>query len=319
VQKGFRFTIGIASTSLTIAIALAGAVLIPSTVSAVCGYGNCSSAPPGYCLNGLCYIAPERQSSYFDPDCSGGSVYCNWDICFFYERLNGSCSPGAQCYDSDNFSCGGTNCYAICGDDEQCVCGCQNGVWSCEGSVCSCGSSPILINLKNNSADDRLTSAGAGVTFDLDANGFAERVAWTEAHSPAGFLVLDRNQNGIIDNGSELFGTATVKRDGSLAQNGFDAMAEFDLNGDLRLDARDGVYGNLRIWLDSNHSGSSEPGELLTLAEARIVAILLDYEETKRKDRFGNSYRFEGTALVAKENNEDKQRRIFDVYLMRAS
>src|SRR5262245_26889770 len=74
----------------------------------------------------------------------------------------------------------------------------------------------------------------------------------TSQDSAVALLALDRNDNGVIDDGSELFGTATRKRDGTLAKNGFDALAEFDLNGDGKIDERDAVYSRLRLWIDAN-------------------------------------------------------------------
>jgi hypothetical protein len=79
-----------------------------------------------------------------------------------------------------------------------------------------CEISPIIINLRNDKLDLRLTSAVDGVPFDLDGDGALEQVSWTAPGSAVAFLVLDRNGNGIIDDGSELFGTATRKRDGPL-------------------------------------------------------------------------------------------------------
>jgi hypothetical protein len=74
--------------------------------------------------------------------------------------------------------------------------------------------------------------------FDLDRNGFAERVGWVAPRE--GLLALDVNRNGRIDNGTELFGTAT--------QNGFEVLARYDDNRDGRIDASDSVWSNLLIW-----------------------------------------------------------------------
>lgn len=296
-------------------LGIAAAFVIPAAVSATCNYNTCS-VPPGYCQNGVCSSYNERQSVYYDYDCSEGSIYCEWDICFFYEYFGGG-GCGAQCYNGDRFFCNGqANCEVICGGDEQCECGCHGGSWGCEGSVCGpCTYSPLLINLSSNTANDRLTSPAMGVMFDLNADGTPEKVAWTSLDSAVAFLALDRNGNGVVDDGTELFGTATRKRDGTRAKNGFDALAEFDLNGDGRIDELDAVYSQLRLWIDANHDGYSESGELTRLREGHVSRVFLDYEESRRRDQFGNRYRFEGKATIS-QKQAVVERRVFDIYLM---
>ena len=87
--------------------------------------------------------------------------------------------------------------------------------------------------------DYDLTSPQDGVWFDLQGTGIKQHLAWTKADEPVGLLVWDRNQNGIIDNGSELFGNRTVLPNGQLAPNGFMALQAYDRpenggNGDGR-------------------------------------------------------------------------------------
>jgi len=307
-------------------VSAASIVLIPAAVSAQCNYGSCA-IPPGYCVvpGDPCFQYNESQGVYFDTDCSDGSVYCEHDICFFYEYLSDNSCPhppedyttGATCYNADIFFCNGqTNCDYICGGDEQCMCGCNEppGAWNCEGAECYCDhQSPILIDLHGDGVNDHLTSVAGGVLFDLDAHGILERVSWTSPMSGVGFLALDRDGNGTIDDGSELFGTATRKRNGKLASNGFDALAEYDMNGDGKIDKFDDVYPRLRLWVDSNHNGRSENGELLTLRDAGVQAISLIYQDSRHRDQFGNEYRYEGTTIL-QHGEHMFTRRIFDVF-----
>ena len=82
--------------------------------------------------------------------------------------------------------------------------------------------------MSSNTAQYHLTSASDGVVFDLNNDGVKERLSWTAADSSVGFLAMDRNDNGSIDSGNELFGNFTRKRDGTLARNGFDALADLE-------------------------------------------------------------------------------------------
>jgi len=156
--------------------------------------------------------------------------------------------------------------------------------------------SPILIDL--NGDGYALTDAAGGVAFDLDANGRAEHIAWTAAGSDDAFLALDRNGNGVIDNGLELFGNITVQRV-SNTPNGFAALKELDGrdnggNGDGVIDASDAAFSRLLLWRDRNHNGFSEPDELQPLSASGVKSLDLDYKDSRRTDDFGNEFRYRG-------------------------
>ena len=81
------------------------------------------------------------------------------------------------------------------------------------------------------------------------------------------------------------------------AANGFNALSSFDAprkggNGDGVIDARDAVFASLRLWWDESHDGASQPGELHTLPSLDVLSIHLDYKESKRKDTYGNEFRY---------------------------
>lgn len=155
--------------------------------------------------------------------------------------------------------------------------------------------SPIIIDLDADGVET--TTLGDGVYFDHDGNGLAEKSAW--ASSDDGLLAMDRNGDGVIDSGAELFGSNTELADGSLASNGFEALAELDSNADGIIDADDQAYADLRIWRDANQDGVSQADELLTLAEVGVSAIATRYQNTQMTDANGNSTLQAGSATLA--------------------
>jgi len=88
-----------------------------------------------------------------------------------------------------------------------------------------------------------------------------------------GFLVLDRNLNGLIDSGRELFGDSTIKRDGQRAADGFDALRDLDSNADGKISALDSRFAELRLWRDLNQDGVSQSNELSTLGQLNVASI----------------------------------------------
>ncbi len=182
-----------------------------------------------------------------------------------------------------------------------------------------CATSPIVIDLGNDAI--ALTDKDGGVRFDLNSDGIKEQLSWTAGGADDAWLCLDRNGNGAIDDGQELFGNSTPQPDpphGS-EPNGFLALAVFDTpgeggNGNGMIDEGDSIYPKLLLWIDSNHNGISEPEELKTLSSAGVTALSLDYKLSRKTDFYGNQFRYRSKMTV---RNIDIDKWAWDVFLLR--
>jgi hypothetical protein len=122
---------------------------------------------------------------------------------------------------------------------------------------------PLVLDLDHNGY-----SFAATASFDIDADGAADQVAWNS--SGDGMLAYDLDGDGVINDGSELF---TPDFAGGGFVSGGAALASLDGNGDGIIDADDAAFANLSIWKDANADGITDAGELTSLADNGIASI----------------------------------------------
>ena len=150
---------------------------------------------------------------------------------------------------------------------------------------------PLAIDLDGDGIET--VGVNAGVLFDHDADAIKTGTGWLKADDA--FVVLDRDGNGTIDSGRELFGVDTIVGTEPLtgraiyAVDAFDALKSIDSNGDKLFNSADAQYGNLRLWRDLNQDGISQATELQGLAEAAITSINLTTQKATKTLPGGNT------------------------------
>jgi hypothetical protein len=178
---------------------------------------------------------------------------------------------------------------------------------------------PILIDLSGNGFS--MTDAKGGVNFDFFGTGTPARISWTQAAAQNGWLALDLNHDGKIDNGQELFSNAMASPVPLAQRMGFKALAVYDThayggNGDGVIDAKDAIYSKLLIWVDKNHNGVTDPGELMTLQQAGIKSISVNYQDAHNTDAYGNQFRYRAQVVWTDPSENARQHWAYDVILV---
>ena len=269
---------------IVLQLVLVGTVYATPSVEIECNYA------PGTELEGLCSIEVEGASSWSNTFTKSGKVtlatpndeFSTWWWCNFSTMQTGV-SVSTHVLIDGNF------------------------YYNSDGFLCPANESPILLDLDRN----QFHLSGGPVSFDIDADGENELITWTKAGELDGFLYLDRNGNGIVDNGSELFGNRTPLMDGSIAPHGYAALAEYDLqdNGGFEdgvIDGADSIFTELRVWIDINADGQFEMHESMSMSEAGVIAIGLDFKELPREDSYGNHFLCNGRAWIEEDGHVKK-------------
>ena len=178
--------------------------------------------------------------------------------------------------------------------------------------------SPIVINFE--SGDYRLTGRNSPVLFDMRGNGHPQLMGWTAAGADEAFLWLDRNHNGKVTSGAELFGNFTPLKNGRMAINGFEALAEFDADHDGIIDDRDPIWSRLMLWRDLNHNALSEPSEISPLDASDVTAIDLDDHWTGRHDQWGNAFRYKSLISIRNRSGHAVRKQpVYDIFFVSVS
>jgi len=165
---------------------------------------------------------------------------------------------------------------------------------------------PLVLDLSGNGI--QTLGLGAGVDFDVADTGSQRNTGWIGSGN--GFLVMDRNGDGTINNGSELFGSGTTLANGQKASTGYQALAELDTNHDGVINSQDADFSKLDVWVDSNADGVSEAGELHTLGSLGITQLNLN----AKTDVSGNNGNIVG--LVSSfETSDGQSHEMADVWL----
>lgn len=160
---------------------------------------------------------------------------------------------------------------------------------------------PLILDLDGDGIE--LTSIEDGTYFDLDGDGEIDEISWVESDGnfDDAFLALDRNGDGEINSGKELFGDQYGE------EHGYDELAKFDSNDDGQIDANDDIYKDLQLWADMDKDGQVDEGELRSLEEMGVKSISLETsgEKGTEFDEHGNDISFKST-FVREVDGEEK-------------
>ena len=260
-------------------------------------------------------------------DASVSGVGCSWaspETLSYNIATQGCCATACQdevaceneagrIYDG-NDDCRCKEFSSQCDQPESCIHpgpNCDVETWyDPDCGCCKADGSPIIIDLSNSSL--RFVSEFEGILFDIFDNGRPVRVSWPSNDETAAYwLALDRDGNGRIDDGGELFGNATRLASGTKAPHGYAALAEFDSNRDGLIDGSDPVYDRLVLWRRPLPAGAVQLADEIRPLRGSVTAISLDIQELPRRDRWGNTFRYRSRVTLA----SGESRWSYDVFL----
>jgi hypothetical protein len=266
-----------------------------------CGGGACSGTYPQAVSDSGCCIASGSACASNEP-CCPGTICRSSGSCGACSDTGGACGTDYDCCSSD--ICSGSVCTTPCA--------CYDAYGAC---LIDCTPSPVIIDL--NGEGFHLTDAKNGVVFDVAGTGHPIRMGWIAAGADNAFLALP-GADGLVHSGKQLFGNYTTQPP-STTPNGFAALAVYDDpknggNADGVIDSKDAIFSSLRLWVDANHDGISQPEELHTLPSLGVNSISLKYKESRKTDQYGNQFRYR--ARVNGEESQDVGQTAYDVFFV---
>lgn len=269
------------------------------------------AAPLGGCLAPSA-PAENDESTTLTPSCAvGDTKICQQDVNPDQQGLS-TCEAGEHAGSAEWSECkvnpdmGKANCDPSMELwDGYCCVDTTNGC--CAGEYCN---TPLVLAFDD--APVRYTTMGESAGFDLSREGLSQRFDWPTAATP--WLALDLDGDGAIEDGGELFGSATRLPNGRFASNGFEALATLDENRDGRIDSADPAYARILVWRDANADRVSSASELTSLASEGVYRLDVDYRVARTCDDRGNCGVEQGTMSFL-EGDAPRQGRIIDVHL----
>lgn len=211
-----------------------------------------------------------------------------------------ACQKAAACKQGDSMSCGPAQPGI---GPITAACTSIGGVWMFPPWACA---TPLVLSFDGAP----VTFTQPTGSFDLVGVAASHETDWVSAATP--WLVLDRNGNGAIDDGSELFGSMTVLASGARAHDGFAALAELDGDGDGAITPADPAWGALRLWSDADQDRASTPRELRSLDAAGVVSIDLGYRVEPRCQ--ATACEMERARFTWRRGNERREGAVVDVH-----
>ena len=164
------------------------------------------------------------------------------------------------------------------------------------------GADPLIFDMDGNGVS--LSSCANGVMFDIDNDGKLDQTGWTDGRD--GLLAIDRNGNGKIDSQSELFG--------NIVDAAYQHLANHDSNADGKIDRHDDVWPQLKMWVDRNKDGITDPGELETMGDIRMESINVNYD-TVNEINAGSNITAAGTFTRIMHGGKKVVNRVVEVFL----
>lgn len=181
---------------------------------------------------------------------------------------------------------------------------------------CNADSEPLVIDLGQDGI--HLGQSGSGIYYDFFGDNVLRPAQWVAKDGNDAFLALDKNQNGKIDNGAELFGRGWLVNSSQRAQHGFEELAQYDQialggNQDGLISDKDNIWSALVLWLDINADGVSTPNEIQSLSSNDINELPINPKENARRDSAGNHLRFWAWAY-SNDKKANQKYKMVDVF-----